>query len=543
MLCGVAALGLGAPPALAVSTSVDGYSYDLPAGADKNLDAVRALIAASNALGMTHLSTLPANLTPRPDRCSANLICLGNNTAAHEYRAHGVWNGAKVDTAVIDFDYRIPAIRADATTGKAVTVTVAANGLAWDESAPGVFSKASTDSVAARLLPVYLLPDAVAYFGGLAADRVKLTTAADGSRVLTIPLPAPLNTNLIATLDAKGLPIHTEIDFGGKHYSGDFASFTNDRMEFDVYGPGRIVLKADGQTLADLDVEWHWTDPYIVSPTPKQLVASAATANASPTQSSAATAPTGAAIPRTSDGHPDFTGIWIPTVALPSGNANTTFAEHSADGGNDAGAGNAVDRGLERRADLNKPIYLPQYWPVVNENDYDGDVEKRDPAFQCLPIGLPQIGSPAEIIQVPERNLIVFRYQTGTTGGRSDSRIIPIDGRPHNPADVVLETFYGDSVGHWEGDTLVIESIGFTDQSWLAKIGYPHGNQMKLTERFTRTADTYTWTATVEDPEYLQSPWTMNPITRTINRDPAAFVPEDLPCIPDPENYVSHTRT
>src|SRR4051812_26745346 len=110
-------------PAFAVPTRIDGYSYDLPSGADKNLEAARAIIAASDALGMTRLSTTPANLVPRAGRCPDNVSCLGQNTAAHEYRAHGVWNGAKVDTVVIDFDYRLPALRVDATNGGTETVS------------------------------------------------------------------------------------------------------------------------------------------------------------------------------------------------------------------------------------------------------------------------------------------------------------------------------------------------------------------------------------------------------------------------------------
>ena len=144
--------------------TIDGYFYDLPAGSDKNLDAVHALIATSDALGMTR----------RGGACAANANCLGVTTASHEYRASGTWNGAKADLVVVDFDYRLPAVRADITTGKTENVTVAANGLTWDESKPGIFSKASTDAVAARLMPVYLLPHAVVYFGGLAADKVKV---------------------------------------------------------------------------------------------------------------------------------------------------------------------------------------------------------------------------------------------------------------------------------------------------------------------------------------------------------------------------------
>ena len=257
----VAAAVAGGTPARAVPLNIDGYFYDLPAGSDKNLDAVHVLIGASDTLGMTR----------RGGACAANNNCLGVTTASHEYRASGTWNGAKADLVLINFDYRLPAIRVDSTAGKTETVQVAANGLTWDESTPGIFAKASTDTVASRLLPSYLLPHAVVYFGGLAADKITVATAG-ANKVLTIPLPAPFTgSNLVATIDPTGTPIHTQIAFNGKTYTGDFEKFSNDHADFHVYGPDHIVEKVDGTTTADLKVEYHWTDPYQTFPTPAQI--------------------------------------------------------------------------------------------------------------------------------------------------------------------------------------------------------------------------------------------------------------------------------
>src|SRR5688572_3568164 len=85
---GVVLVASATIPSWAVQTVVDGHYYDLPAGADKNIDAVRTLIAASDALGMTR----------RGYGCpGANLNCLGLITASHKYRASGTWNGSKAD--------------------------------------------------------------------------------------------------------------------------------------------------------------------------------------------------------------------------------------------------------------------------------------------------------------------------------------------------------------------------------------------------------------------------------------------------------------
>jgi hypothetical protein len=252
-------------------------------------------------------------------------------------------------------------------------------------------------------------------------------------------------------------------------------------------------------------------------------------------------------VPRAADGHVCLSGMWGGGVGLPGGGEpnfagrRNSWASFEED--------NAIQRLLNDRqrpgADGKMPLpnfpqYLPQYWDVVNDNDYWGNW--RDPRHRCMPEGLPRIGAPQQIVQVPDQNLIILRYRTGFTG-RSEARIIPTDGRPHNPAMVLTESWYGDSVGHWEGDTLVIETVGLTEESWLSKSGFPHGPQMKVIERLSLpTPTTLRWEATVEDPDYFYEPWKMAPVTRNLNTTPGAVLGEDLPCW-DFEPIVSHTRS
>jgi hypothetical protein len=100
----------------------------------------------------------------------------------------------------------------------------------------------------------------------------------------------------------------------------------------------------------------------------------------------------------------------------------------------------------------------------------------------------------------------------------------------------------GDATAKWEGDTLVIESTGFSDESWLHKNGWPHGFKMKVTERLTRIGNDLIWEATVEDPEYLQQPWKMTPIVARLNTNANAILGESPPCIVR-EPYASHVRS
>jgi hypothetical protein len=88
-----------------------------------------------------------------------------------------------------------------------------------------------------------------------------------------------------------------------------------------------------------------------------------------------------------------------------------------------------------------------------------------------------------------------------------DVRVIPLDGRPHLPNSI--RQWMGDSVGHWEGNTLVIETTSFSEDTWFGEDGYFHSDAMHVTERLWREGENLVWQATVEDPNVLTAPWTM----------------------------------
>jgi hypothetical protein len=86
--------------------------------------------------------------------------------------------------------------------------------------------------------------------------------------------------------------------------------------------------------------------------------------------------------------------------------------------------------------------------------------------------------------------------------------------------------------------------VGFTDSSWLAKSGFIHGFNMKVTERITRTGNAITWNATVDEPDYLVKPWTIATVTRQLTTDPNATLYEALPCNDiDHLHVTSHVRS
>jgi hypothetical protein len=247
------------------------------------------------------------------------------------------------------------------------------------------------------------------------------------------------------------------------------------------------------------------------------------------------------AMPRTVDGKPDLSGIWLPTGGRvggttldATGSGVTVFAARDSSFENFEN-----DNALRRLGDRNKPLYKPEFWAKVRENDANGN--QLDPEFKCRPYGVPRLGAPSQIVQGKDQVVLLY---AGGFAGQNTFRVIPTDGRPHNQARVVQETWKGDSVAQWEGDTLVIDTIGFTDESWLHKSGYFHSFKLHVVERLAREGNTLHWEPTVEDPEVLLEPWKMNPVTRVLDARPDAFVPEDLPCEErDGEHLTSKVRS
>jgi hypothetical protein len=170
------------------------------------------------------------------------------------------------------------------------------------------------------------------------------------------------------------------------------------------------------------------------------------------------------------------------------------------------------------RLDMNHPLYKPEYWDKVQALDMW--TNRDDPVMTCLPLGIPRHGPPARISHTDEDITMFYRGGLDGGGGYPDFRMIPLDGRAHEPDDKYAYSYMGSTVGHWEGDTLVLDSIGFTDETWLGRGGYFHSDQMHVVEKFTRTGNEMRYEVTVEDPEVLVEPWVMNPRILQISNRP-----------------------
>jgi hypothetical protein len=146
--------------------------------------------------------------------------------------------------------------------------------------------------------------------------------------------------------------------------------------------------------------------------------------------------------------------------------------------------------------------YTPEAQQKVRE--YQSRQNIDDPNGLCLLTGIPRIYSmpmPFKIVQLPAEVIFLHEAFRGI-------RIIPTDGRDH-PADME-PAYLGDSVGHWEGDTLVIDVRSFNDRTWLGFGATHHSDKLQVTERLTRTnSETISYEALLTDPGVFTKPWTV----------------------------------
>ena len=179
--------------------------------------------------------------------------------------------------------------------------------------------------------------------------------------------------------------------------------------------------------------------------------------------------------PRPQDGAPDLSGVWRAT----SGRSLTNLAA----GGTEISF---------------------QSWAAALYRERQAGRGTRRPSDRCLPRGLPAAmlarDRPWKIVQTPGTVIILFdellQYRQIFTDGR---------GFPADP----VPTWFGYSVGKWDRDTLVAETVGFNDQTWLDEEGHPHSEALRVTERFRRrNAEAMEIDITIDDPKAYTKPWT-----------------------------------
>jgi hypothetical protein len=191
--------------------------------------------------------------------------------------------------------------------------------------------------------------------------------------------------------------------------------------------------------------------------------------------------------PRTWDNQPDLQGIW---QAI--GSANFNIEPHNATTGVPAGLGIVIDP-----ADGKIP-YLPAALAKKQDNARN---PAQDSVNRCFMPGVPRfvyMPYPFQIFQTAKQVVLTSEYVHGV-------RNIFIDPKEHLDG---VDFWNGDSRGHWDGDTLVVDVSDFNDQTWFDRAGNYHSDALHVVERFTRVSpDVINYEATIEDPKVFSKPW------------------------------------
>jgi hypothetical protein len=210
--------------------------------------------------------------------------------------------------------------------------------------------------------------------------------------------------------------------------------------------------------------------------------------------------------PRTPDGKPDLSGMWTRARGDGAGRGGRGQAAEPPPPGTPPSA-TFGDLGT------NMPDGLPLTpWAAALKEERRALNSKENPDANCLPMGFTQFHQqpqPREIIQTPGKVLIIYEANYGLRQIYTDGRALPPQGEPQ-------PWWYGYSVGHWEGETLVVETNNLRgaedgpNDGWLDVRGSPYSQQATFTERFTRPSfGRLTIDATVDDPKAYTKPFTV----------------------------------
>jgi hypothetical protein len=212
-----------------------------------------------------------------------------------------------------------------------------------------------------------------------------------------------------------------------------------------------------------------------------------AQAGAQGKQDNARAATASAATPKLADGHPDLNGQWYHRIGPPVAQLKP---------------GQSYDAAIAKPIGIaqfnpGKAPYKPEYAAKVK--DLDERQVQVDPAWYCQPPGVPRVGPPQKIVQTAKELVFLYDDLNGNF-----FRVVRMN-VPHR-TDIEASA-HGDSVGRWEGDTLVVDVTNLDETTWLSDNGLFHSDKTHVIERLRREGDTLHYDVTVEDPVVFAEPW------------------------------------
>jgi hypothetical protein len=357
--------------------------------------------------------------------------------------------------------------------------------------------------------------------------------------VVTFPIPGVPNATATATLDAKFMAESIVVRNGADTYEfayGNYKDWNNPLHPAEAFYTGKITEKKNGTVVRNITTTMTETGQlYVVMPVPASVKAAIKPThqplNWTLTPRQPPTPVAAAETPRRADGKPELSGNWGRPLNPVSGGGNRRCGPTQVKGGGinpEYGCTGGGDNfwieyawiSPSRFGILGRPNYKPELWDHIQELDMW--TNKYDPIMTCKPAGLPRHGTPTRIVQTDKDVIFFYPANSDYGGTNNEYRDIATDGRKRSALDENLATFYGSSLGTWEGDTLVIDSINFDDSTWLGRGGLIHSGSMHIVERLTRVGNEIRYDMTIEDPEMFLEPWVMPTRVLALAQGPAA---------------------
>jgi hypothetical protein len=346
-----------------------------------------------------------------------------------------------------------------------------------------------------------------------------------GKAVLTFPIPGVQGATGVATLDAKYMVEKVLVTQGQTTTEFTYTNYqdwNNALNKIEVFYAGKLIERKNGAVVRDLTTsETETGNVYVVAPVPASVQKAMNVTAKAPTIVWAKNEPMAnrtAPTPRMG-AHPDLTGVWASNDWI--GNYGSRRCGPTQEKPCTRQTNQTEDFELyspSRFGMLTRPLYKPEHWDKVQQLDMW--TNKYDPVMTCQPLGLPRQGPPRRIYQTENDVTFLYGQYADAGGGLAEFRVIPIDGRQHGPDTKYANKYYGDTVGRWEGDTLVLDSIGFVDTTWIGRGGFFHTDEMHIVEKLKREGDAILYDLTLEDPEVLVEPLVFP--TRVLRRNAAA---------------------
>jgi hypothetical protein len=339
--------------------------------------------------------------------------------------------------------------------------------------------------------------------------------------VLTYPIPGVPSATATATLDAKFMAESVVVKHGANTYEftySDYKDWNNPLNPAEALYAGRMTEKKNGTVTRDITTTVTETaQMYVTVPVPASVKAAIKPTiqppnwTITPNNPPPAAQTAAVATPRAANGKPDLSGAWGGAYNPITGGGTRRCGPTQTKVNCNIPMDNFwVDYewlSPWRFGIMGHPVYKPEFWDKIQE--LDQWTNKYDPVMKCQPLGIPRHGTPRRIVQNEKDVIFFYGANADYGGGNAEFRDIPTDGRQRNARTQSLATFYGNSIGTWEGDTLVIDSINFDDSTWLGRGGLIHSSSMHTIEKLTRVGNELRYDMTIEDPEMFVEPFVM----------------------------------